>query len=108
MGLLSRDTGISVRRLKRIIRAEREPTYSEVQILALAISRASRFEIPVAELIVAADEIFPTECICDLFKCRCLPPWAWDEEGRLRIEYEGIPPGKWKFCAPEDQLPNNP
>ena len=94
-GRLSRDTGISTTTLRRILRGEKEPSYGMALKLSNAITRFSNIDIPLNELIGEVDREFPTRYVCDLFRCKCLPPWAYGEDGALVNEFEGIPPGQW-------------
>jgi len=98
-GLLARDTGISHRTLGRILRGETEPHYGAAIRIAEVISRFSGVDIPLEELIVTGDRDFPTKYVCDLFSCKCRPPWAWTRTGLMRPEFEGIPPGEWSLIV---------
>lgn len=107
-GLLSRDTGLSTAVLRNILSGRCEPSYGATLRIVDAISRHASVPVRMQELIVPADEEFPTPFICDLFGCKCLPPWARDESGELRKCFEGIPPGRWRFEVPRSPTPNSP
>lgn len=98
---LSRDTGIPTKELRKILRGQKEPSYQAVTRIVKALNDRSEVPLPLNELIVDAEDSFPTEFICQLFNCGCTPPWFTDIDGKLLPRFEGIPPGKWTFQAPE-------
>src|SRR5436190_13643119 len=78
-GRLAKETGIKRDTLRRILMGKREPEHLSALSVWQAICRATGRDIPLNELIVSADEEFPTKYPCDLFNCRCYPPWAHDK-----------------------------
>lgn len=106
---LSEDTGLSVYRLHQVLYGKAEPSHAAVLSLTAAISKRAGFAIPSDELVVPFSEAFPTTYICELFKgCKCLPPWAWTQDGSFDKRFEGIPPGQWHFSVPSSDNPINP
>lgn len=104
--LLSRDTGIEVRLLRKILRGECEPHYLAVLRLWEAITKFSGRDLPLVEFIVPIDEDFPTQFICELFRCNCLPPWAYTKDGSRHADYTGLSPGCWEFSVTYQDSPN--
>lgn len=103
---LSRDTGIPTKDLRKILRGQKEPSFQAVVRIARALNGRSKVSLPLEELIVDAEDAFPTEFICELFNCGCTPEWFVDANGKLLPRYEGIPPGKWTFSVPPFEEPN--
>lgn len=106
-GVLARDTGLTTTQLRNILWGRREPGFTAAMRIAEAISRHAPAPIPLGELIVDATAEFPTPHICELFGCKCLPPWASRGDGSKNPRFEGVPPGHWTFAVSVNE-PLNP
>ncbi|MBC8065901.1 MAG: hypothetical protein H7Y17_13795 [Chlorobia bacterium] len=105
-GVLSKDTGLSTKELRQILRGQREPSFLAVDRIVKALNEFSEVHLPVNELILDTEDSFPTEFICELFDCKCLPPWALEDDGSRVHRFEGVPPGQWDFSVPPFENPN--
>ncbi len=96
---LSADTGIAKSAISRLLRGDPQPSYMVLFKVAEALSREIGFPIDLRELAVVDGHDYPTKYPCDLFGCRCIPPWGYDENGDRKPAYKDMASGTWTFTA---------
>jgi len=96
---LPKDTGLKTEELRLILDGRRDPSHTAAVRIWRAICKASGRDIPLEDLIRPYGEPFPTKYPCQLFACRCHPPWAWEND-ELKPEFQNTPAGTWTFEVP--------
>lgn len=93
---LSEDSGVAKSAISNLIAGVGQPNYATLIRIADALSRRMGKPLDLRELAITEGMNFPTKYPCDLFGCKCTPPWFFesDEETR-KPEFRDIPSGKW-------------
>lgn len=94
---LARDAGVSKSAVSRLVKGECVPSSTLLMAVTQALEAALGRTLDPRE-IVSQDGNYPTPNVCDLCGCPgCLPDRAYDEDGSLRPQWEGVEPGQWSL-----------
>lgn len=92
---LANDAGVSRSAVSRLVAGKAVTSAPVLLVVAKALERRLGRKLDLKEL-VSADGTFPTPEVCRLVGCSgCLPDAAYEEDGSLRLAWEGIRPGTW-------------
>lgn len=105
---LAADAGVSRSTISRLLRGRiRNPSYALVCAVTHALERHLDRRLDPRELI-APGGAYPTPSSCALAGCRgCMPDEAYEEDGTLRTEYQGLRPGEWSLARASDSPQTN-
>lgn len=99
---LAADAGVSRSTISRLLRGRTSPSFRLARAVTAALEKHLGRPLDPRELL-SPDGSYPTPSGCDLTGCRgCFPDEAYDAEGNLRSEYEGLRPGDWSLAQPSD------
>ncbi|BDI34147.1 hypothetical protein CCAX7_61980 [Capsulimonas corticalis] len=94
---LAKDAGASEAAVSRLVNGCSHPSYRLVYAVTRALERALGRPLSPDE-IVSYGGSYPTPSVCRLAGCPgCLPDEAYDEDERLRPEFQGVKPGDWSL-----------
>lgn len=92
---LAQDAGVAKSAVSRLRRGQGHPDYILLYRVAEAIGRQIGRPLDLREIAVEHGREFPTPFVCSIFGCRCLPSWAYHEDGSLDARYSHLVPGRW-------------
>lgn len=98
---LAQDAGLSKWAVWRLMRGAGHHDYAVLLRVADAIGREIGRPLDLREIAVEVGSDYPTSYVCQIFGCRCLPPWAYGADGDLLPAFKGVKPGEWTADASE-------
>lgn len=92
---LASDAGIAKSAVSRLRRGKGHPDYIVLYRVAEAIGRQIGRTLDLREIAVEEGDEYPTPFVCEIFGCRCLPPWAYGKDDTVRERFTDMVPGRW-------------
>ena len=96
---LAQEAGVSKSALSRLLSGQSRPSFALVWKLTKALEKRLGKALDPCEL-VSLDGTYPTPSVCVLCGCSgCLPEEVYDDQEKLRPEYQHLKPGAWSIAA---------
>ena len=99
---LAMDAGVSKSAVCRLLNGQSSPSFALVSSLTRALEPHLHRGLEGRRLdpheLISLDGTYPTASACQLAGCKgCLPAEAYDEQNRLRPEFQNMKPGQWSL-----------
>src|SRR5579872_1809763 len=103
---LARDCGVSCSTISRLVRGVTCPSYHLARTVTDELGKRLGVPLDMRE-VFSTDGTYPTPLVCDLTPhCRgCFPPDAFEEDGSLKSDFQGLRPGDWCRYRPLETGP---
>ena len=104
---LAADAGVSKSAVCRLLNGRSSPSFALVVAITRALEKQLGRPLDPRDLI-STDGQFPTPSACQLAGCKgCLPAEVYDENDKVKPEYQHLRPGQWTVLTPTPSAKSN-
>ena len=104
---LAAEVGVSRSTISRLVSGRVNPSYRLARGVTDALERLMGRPLDMRE-VFSTDGTYLTASGCALCRCKgCLPEEAFDADGNLKTQWQGVRPGDWSLARPADPPPFN-